>query len=238
MEVGKNIMDGIASLVSTDTLIVARDRLFRDGFAQIVGVHFTVVGTASLDQAWGEIELGLRPRLLIVEAAAVQFAMLQRIRTELPTVKIVVLLDSDQAMPFALPADCELDGFILKDVSLETLKASLGLIMAGQAVMPSGLASAIRRDRAAAALADDHRFLTSRESEVLQSLCRGLSNKGIARELDISAETVKVHLKALLRKLQVRNRTEAAIWAITRPAGSAESGGVGRGGSGLALVTH
>ena len=49
-----------------DTLIVARDRLFRDGFAQIVGTDFAVAGTANLDQALAEIVGGLRPRLLIV----------------------------------------------------------------------------------------------------------------------------------------------------------------------------
>jgi two-component system nitrate/nitrite response regulator NarL len=49
-------------------------------------------------------------------------------------------------------------------------------------------------------------------------LARGHSNKEIARELNMSAATVKVHLKGVLRKLQVRNRTEAAVWAITRSA--------------------
>jgi two-component system nitrate/nitrite response regulator NarL len=92
------------------------------------------------------------------------------------------------------------------------------LIMAGQSVMPSGLASAMFRQREAAASAGDRSFLTARESEVLASLSRGHSNKEIARELTMSAATVKVHLKGVLRKLQVRNRTEAAVWAINRPA--------------------
>ena len=74
------------------------------------------------------------------------------------------------------------------------------------------------RPREAAAAAGDRSFLTARETEVLGSLSRGHSNKEIARELDMSAATVKVHLKGVLRKLQVRNRTEAAVWAITRSA--------------------
>jgi two-component system nitrate/nitrite response regulator NarL len=201
-----------------DTLIVARDRLFREGFAQLAGADFAVVGTANLELGLAEIEGGLRPRLLILAAASINFDPLQRIRAELPTVKTVVLMDPDQPMSFTAPTHRDIDGYILTDVSRETLKLSLGLIMAGQSVMPSGLASEMFREREAAAAASDRSFLTARENEVLGSLSRGHSNKEIARELDMSAATVKVHLKAVLRKLQVRNRTEAAVWAISRPA--------------------
>jgi DNA-binding NarL/FixJ family response regulator len=205
-------MDGI------DTLLVARDRLFREGFARLVGTGFPVTGAANLDQALGEIEHGLRPRLLVVEAASIDWAILQRVRSEVPTVKTVVLMPPDQPMPFAVPAECDIDGFIQTEVSPETLKLSLGLVMAGQVVMPSGFASSMFRERDAEAPVDERRALTPRESEVLRSLARGYSNKEIARELDVSAATVKVHLKTLLRKLQVRNRTEAAVWAANRPA--------------------
>jgi two-component system nitrate/nitrite response regulator NarL len=218
------------------TLIVARDRLFRDGFAHLVEGYCAVAGTTSLEQALEEVERGLRPRLLIVDAAAVHFAALQRIRSQLHAVKIVILLDSDTALPFAMPAECDIDGYILKDISPETLERSLGLILDGHAVMPRGFASAMFRDRTPAVPVDERRFLTARESEVLQFLCRGLSNKGIARELDISAQTVKVHLKTLLRKLQVRNRTEAAVWAMTRPAASTEAHRLGMSGREAAEV--
>jgi two-component system nitrate/nitrite response regulator NarL len=201
-----------------DTIIVARDRLFREGFAQVVGTDFAVVGTASLDQALAEIGGGKRPRLLIVAAASVNFEALQRIRSEVPAIKTVVLMDPDRPMSFTAPAQCDIDGYILTDVSPETLKLSLGLIMTGQAVMPSGLASEMFRKQEAAPSANDRSFLTARESEVLRSLSRGRSNKEIARELEMSAATVKVHLKGVLRKLQVRNRTEAAIWALSRSA--------------------
>jgi two-component system, NarL family, nitrate/nitrite response regulator NarL len=200
-----------------DSLIVARDRLFREGFAQIVGADFAVVGTATLELALAEIGRGLRPRLLILAAASVNFGSLQRIRTEVPTVKTVVLMDPDQPLSFTTTAQCDIDGYILTDISPETLKLSLAMIMAGQSVMPSGFASEMRRKREAAPV-DERSSLTSRESDVLRSLSRGSSNKEIARELEMSAATVKVHLKAVLRKLQVRNRTEAAVWAISQPA--------------------
>jgi two-component system, NarL family, nitrate/nitrite response regulator NarL len=201
------------------TLIVARDRLIREGFAKIVGTEFAVVGAANLDQALAEMGGGLRPRLLIVAAALLNFDTLKKFCLELPTVKTVVLMDDpDQPMSFTTPAQNQIDGYIPSDVSPEMLKLSLRLILAGQAVMPSGLASAMFRQRKAAAAASDRSFLTAREQEVLGSLSRGLSNKEIARDIKMNVATVEVHIKAVLRKLNVRNRTEAAVWAINRPA--------------------
>ena len=196
-----------------DTLIVARDPIFRQDFAQVVGNNFAVVGTASLDQALEEIERGLRPRLLVIEAAAVDFGALQRIRSEVPAVKAVVLVDTDQAMPFAALVPCDIDGCIPTDMPQETLKLSLGLIMAGQTVMPSRLASTMG-GRTAAVPRNARRFLTPRECDVLRLLTLGHPSKQIARELGVSVATVKVDLNILLGKIEVRNRTEAAVWAI------------------------
>jgi two-component system nitrate/nitrite response regulator NarL len=58
--------------------------------------------------------------------------------------------------------------------------------------------------------------LTSREQEILDQIAKGMSNKRIARALDISEGTVKVHVKHLLKKLNLHSRTEAAIWALRR----------------------
>jgi two-component system nitrate/nitrite response regulator NarL len=56
--------------------------------------------------------------------------------------------------------------------------------------------------------------LTERESEILKLLARGYSNKVIARELDIAEGTIKVHVKHILKKLKLRSRVEAAVWAV------------------------
>ena len=57
------------------------------------------------------------------------------------------------------------------------------------------------------------RKFSNREAEILECLTRGEANKLIARKFDITEATVKVHIKAILRKIQVKNRTQAAIWA-------------------------
>ena len=57
-------------------------------------------------------------------------------------------------------------------------------------------------------------MLSNREAEILQCLMQGAPNKIIARQLDVAEATVKVHVKAILRKIQVANRTQAAMWAV------------------------
>ena len=66
--------------------------------------------------------------------------------------------------------------------------------------------------------------LSDRETQILQCLMQGLSNKLIARKLDIAETTVKVHVKGLLRKLRAANRTQAAIWAVNSGMASLEQG--------------
>lgn len=69
---------------------------------------------------------------------------------------------------------------------------------------------------------DQRLFLSSRESDILRCLTDGISNKLIARQFDIAESTVKIHVKSFLRKINVQNRTQAAIWALAHypPAGA------------------
>ena len=76
------------------------------------------------------------------------------------------------------------------------------------------LARAIREE--ASAKQRDSATLTERESEILKALAQGFSNKLIARNLDITESTVKVHVKNLLKKLGLHSRLEAAVWAVGR----------------------
>lgn len=116
------------------------------------------------------------------------------------------------------------DGVLTFDISADTMVRSLRLIQQGERVVPRELMQAIAaksrgaRDQSAA-LAPTSRLGRSqapspREAEILQRLLQGQPNKIIARELGITETTVKVHLKSLLRKISVSNRTQAAIWAL------------------------
>jgi two-component system, NarL family, nitrate/nitrite response regulator NarL len=106
------------------------------------------------------------------------------------------------------------DGLMLEEIGASALHESLKLIALGEKVFPSQLATLLSGRRAGRAQARPAGPLTEREFEIVQRLAAGLSNKEIANELDLAVATVKVHVKSLLKKLGLSNRTQAAIWAL------------------------
>ena len=110
------------------------------------------------------------------------------------------------------------DGAIMQDASPEVLCQSLRLIVTGERVLPTALLSRLFL-RQIDSVHTVERYepghgLSKRELQILQKLVLGSSNKEIGRGLQITEATVKVHLRTILRKIQVSNRTQAAIWAI------------------------
>lgn len=111
------------------------------------------------------------------------------------------------------------DGFLLKDISAKAFLASLRLVMAGEKVFPTSMASAIVSDWDSSLKQDDctpmeNPEFSPRENDVIEHVAEGSSNKLIAKHLNITDATVKVHLKTILRKLKLSNRTQIAIWAL------------------------
>jgi len=100
-------------------------------------------------------------------------------------------------------------GFLPKTMSTKTLIAAIRFMAAGEIYAP--MAMMTEREAPSATLAGAQ--LTTRETEVLRLLCRGMANKEIARELDLQEVTVKLHVKTLYRKIDAKNRTHAAMIA-------------------------
>jgi two-component system nitrate/nitrite response regulator NarL len=134
-----------------------------------------------------------------------------------PDVRIMVLSAelSVEALGACLKAGAH--GYLLSSISKEALVHSLTLVVLGETVFPSGLASAWvsgglshRRPTTQPPVRD----LTRRETDILECLTSGAANKQIARDLGITEATVKIHMKSLIRKIGVSNRTQAALWAI------------------------
>lgn len=114
-------------------------------------------------------------------------------------------------------------GYAVKDMPCDTLIVLLQLAALGHKVMPSDLADVLRSEdfrftpaNPSPEREDDRSNLSQRENDVLCCLMAGFSNKRIARKLEVTEATVKVHVKAILRKLNVANRTQAAMWATSR----------------------
>ena len=112
------------------------------------------------------------------------------------------------------------DGYLLKDSDPEILLDQIKRSLTGKMVLSEAitqvLATALRRP--AVKTPAELNSLTNREHEILSFIAKGLSNKLIARELNISDGTVKVHVKHLLKKLGLRSRVEAAVWMVNQQA--------------------
>jgi two-component system nitrate/nitrite response regulator NarL len=150
--------------------------------------------------------------------------------------RIVVLSDSFNLEGMKAAFQSGADGYCLATTGCEALIKYLDLVMLGEVVFPSAAflaaisthvdeldlskeAPAIKISSLQVAPASEGhdspiRTLSSREAEILQCLMQGAPNKVIARKLDVAEATVKVHIKAILRKIRVANRTQAAMWAV------------------------
>jgi two-component system nitrate/nitrite response regulator NarL len=128
--------------------------------------------------------------------------------------RTVVLTANQSRTALTTAVSWGVDAYLLKEISPEALYRSLQLVMLGQQIfpagllMPAGLPPPETREPAGRG-----QGLSPREREILECLVDGQSNKEIAQALGIREATVKVHLKALLRKLKAHNRTQAAAWA-------------------------
>ena len=131
------------------------------------------------------------------------------IRSQFPEARILVLsaFDGDEDIYRALQSGAQ--GYVLKNTTGDKLIPALRTVATGQTWIPTDVASqlAVRKIR---------EQLTSREVQVLKELAKGLANKEIADSLNISEHTVKDHLKSILGKLHVADRTEAVTTAIQR----------------------
>jgi two-component system, NarL family, nitrate/nitrite response regulator NarL len=144
---------------------------------------------------------------------------LEIVAEKFPGARMVVLADN---FDFDVMVECFRGGafaYIVKKISSPSLIASLHLVAMGEKVMPSNLAEVLPSHPNIGAIVPPSQSLASaglsvREVQILACLVAGHPNKIISRQLGISEATVKVHVKAILRKVGVQNRTQAAIWAV------------------------
>jgi DNA-binding NarL/FixJ family response regulator len=149
------------------------------------------------------------------------FELLVELRNSWPALPVVVVSASDRSADVIRAIDLGAMGFVPKRASNETLMEALRVVMSGGIYVPpmtmgeSGEAAAAESRSAAAGAAPPNPLaaykLTPRQTDVLNLLLRGHSNKLIARELDLSVETVKDHVAAVLRALGVNSRTQAVL---------------------------
>lgn len=221
------------------TVLVGQSALLREGLARILSAaNFRIVGSGARVQDVIQTSQHQQPLLLIInvgDEADVAIAEIELFKEQHPSGRVAVLANHfplpDMVSAFAAGANL----YFANSVSCDAFVKALELIMLGETILPPQLFALIgsneqeregtlpicRRvngDAAQGTRTDDTPRLSAREKTILHCMVGGDSNKVIARKIDITEATVKVHVKAILRKIRVHNRTQAAIWAMNNGA--------------------
>jgi two-component system nitrate/nitrite response regulator NarL len=200
------------------TFLICQNTLLRTGVSHILeGTRFVVTkGTLAGAEVPGLI---LFCDSLSPDSSA---DTIQQLKEQYPGARVVAL--SDNLDPWAVRDLCTagLDGLCPTGMSQPALVKALELVMLGEMFLPISVSLAMldqsmSPQRQSMAAANDLAALSTkfseREAQILRHLTTGASNKLIARDLGLAEATVKVHIKAILRKAKAANRTQAAMWA-------------------------
>ncbi len=215
------------SSIETNATVVIVDpnRLSREGMIRLFdNSSFQVIGQIASLAEFADGDYGPEePSMLIVNAPNRDneiHAKMEQMRKDKPDMKLVVLVDDLDRKVLGDYFGAGVDGYLLKDVSPQALLASLKLVLTGERVFSSGLIPMVIEQAGTRGSGDqigrsvDGVDLSDRETEILRHLAAGEANKVIANQLNVAEATVKVHIKHILKKTAVQNRTQAAIWAI------------------------
>ncbi len=207
---------------SVESVLIVDDHpLFRKGLAQLLQTvpGFRLVGEAAGGEEGIEMARARQPDLVLLDLNMRDLnglEVLRQLRQLKPEPRVVMITVSDQGEDVVAALRGGADGYLLKDMEPEAMLEALADVAAGRVVIPPQLnhllAAALRSE--ARPQTPDAAGLTEQETRILEKIAAGLSNKMIGRELDIAEGTVKVHVKHILRKLDLRSRVEAAVWAV------------------------
>lgn len=200
-------------------VILADDHaMLREGLRSILQQHqIEVIAEAADGQTAVELAHNHQPDVLLLDINMPGMNGLQAAKCvqqlKLPHTRVVMLTMSDAESDMRAAMEAEVSGFISKSASPTMLENTLRLVVEGETVFPQrAMSYKARQPATLPQLAQ----LTQREHQILLCVARGLSNKTIARELELAEGTVKVHIKAILRKLDLANRTQAAVFVLKK----------------------
>jgi RNA polymerase sigma factor (sigma-70 family) len=197
--------------------------LFRKGLARLLDAQpdFEVVGEAADGEEGLEAVETLRPDVVLMDLRMPTCDGLEatrRIKQAFPDVRVVMLSVSEDDQDFFSAIRCGADGYLVKDLRPEGLFQELRGLAQGEAPLSRTMTSKLLRQLARQGsmvvpqISSD--LLSPREQEVLALIVEGLTNREIAAELGIAVNTVRNHVRSVLEKLKVRNRVQAAVYAV------------------------
>src|SRR4029077_7607473 len=217
------------------TVLIGRNILVREGIARILRAeHFRILASvSSVDELPSTLQ-SLQLLFLIIQAGddfdlAVEHVRL--VRDQYPGGRIATVANHYRPAEMALAFRAGASGYFVNVDSCDAFIKSIELVAMGETVFPPAFLSFALDTKSdhgtKAALPDENEqaiFVTTedpvgpqvspREKSILRCLVEGVSHKIIARKIGTAEATVKVHVKAILRKIRVQNRTQAAMWAM------------------------
>jgi DNA-binding NarL/FixJ family response regulator len=218
---------------ATTHIVIADDHpLFRGALREAVAsvVPEAAVGEAgSFEELTALLERDADVDLILLDLTMPGisgFSGLIYLRAQYPAVPVVIVSASDDSGTIRRSMEFGASGFIPKRFGVETLRAAIARVMAGDIWIPADVDLSAASDPDLTRLRDRLVTLTPQQVRVLMMLSEGLLNKQIAYELGVSEATIKAHVSAILQKLGVESRTQAVIAAAKisgghRPPGDA-----------------
>ncbi|MEH2516389.1 DNA-binding NarL/FixJ family response regulator [Bradyrhizobium sp. AZCC 1610] len=218
------------------TFIVGKSVLIREGIARILSAaNFRTLASVSCADDLSPNKLQSHPSLILMVHAGDDFESavehIELLRERHPKARLAVVADHYRLDEMVSAFRAGASGYFIDVMTCDVFVKSIELVMMGEIIFPPAFMSSIlqpesdhfarpepRNDNARAVAFTAERGMTQqlspREQSIMQCLIAGDSNKSIARKIDIAEATVKVHVKAILRKIRVQNRTQAAIWGM------------------------
>jgi DNA-binding NarL/FixJ family response regulator len=203
-------------------VLVADDHaMVRSGISTLLkGSGITVIDEAADGDEAIDKTIKLKPDVLLLDIRMPKrdgFAVLEKIRKKLPNQRVVMLSAFDNHTYVARSVALGADDYILKDAPREEMVAAIQRAYREEGLSDSSILHRVKRVMTRKREENDDGVpLTNRELQVLRHVALGLSNREIGSSLGISIETVKEHVQNILRKLDVNDRTQAAVWAVKK----------------------
>jgi DNA-binding NarL/FixJ family response regulator len=216
--------DGAARGEPIRALVVDDHDLFRRGVRSLLCEYgVDVVGEAASGTEAVRLATELLPDVVVMDLNLPGMSGLEatwRLATEAPSTRVLVLTVSADEADVREAVLAGASGYLLKDVSDAVIVDGVRSAAAGESLISPRVATKLLeqlRTGAANRDADDDQVkLSARELDVLRRVAEGKSNADIARELFVSPQTVRIHVSSILAKLEIQNRTQAAVYAVRR----------------------
>ncbi|GAB4426703.1 MAG: response regulator transcription factor [Anaerolineae bacterium] len=205
-------------------LIVDDHAMVRQGLAMALQLQpdLAIVGEARNGGEGVALAESLQPDIILLDLSMPDFdgiEVMRRVRVLSPRTRVLILSGAHTDARVYATVEAGVDGYIVKDATTAELAEAIRQVVAGDNYFHPLITSALirhTRNPAAASPAALQDTLTSREVDVLQLMATSATNRAIAQQLHVSEETVRTHVKNILRKLNQPNRTQAVLEGIRR----------------------